>query len=232
LPKPSLIPIRRFAAPDLRQAQETLVHGSTSIIKRCVDTVMSLVLLIILCPLLLLVWIGVRLDSNGPGIFRQKRVGKDGVEFVILKFRTMIQNAPDLRNPDNSTLSSDHDRRVTKLGRLLRRTSLDELPQLINVLRGEMSLVGPRPELPEGPATYLPHQFARLRVRPGITGWAAVNGRNDLPMHARRDLDAWYAEHWSLWLDAKVLWRTLVVVLLREGVNCNSESTHKSGVSV
>ncbi len=228
LPKRS--PIQYVALrSDLMLAKETFVNGSTAIMKRSMDIAVSLVLLIVLYPLLILIWIGVRLDSDGPGIFRQKRIGKGGVEFVILKFRTMIQNAPDWRNPDNSTFTSDHDQRVTKLGGLLRRTSLDELPQLINVLRGEMSLVGPRPELPGGPATYLPHQFARLRVRPGITGWAAVNGRNDLPMHARRDMDAWYAGHWSLWLDAKVLWRTLVVVVLREGVNGNSESTHKSG---
>lgn len=208
------------------------MNSSCSIIKRCIDIAVSIILLIILCPLLLLIWVGIRLYSDGPGIFRQKRIGKNGVEFVILKFRTMIQNAPELRNPDNSTLSSDDDPRVTQLGRLLRRTSLDELPQLINVLRGDMSLVGPRPELPGGPATYLPHQFARLQVKPGMTGWAAVNGRNDLPVQLRRDMDAWYAGHWSLGLDIKVLWRTLVIVLRREGVNSNSQSTNRSDAIV
>lgn len=212
-------------------AKKNFVNNSALVIKRCVDFSLSLVLLITLCPLLFLIWIGVRLDSDGPGIFRQKRVGKDGVEFVILKFRTMIQGAPDLLNPDGSTLSSDEDPRVTKLGRWLRRASLDELPQLLNVLRGEMSLVGPRPELLQGLATYLPHQFVRLRVRPGITGWSAVNGRNKLPVQARRDMDSWYAENGNLLLDAKVLWRTLVVVVRREGVN-GSESSHESGVAL
>ncbi len=188
-------------------------------IKRLLDVAIALTLLIALSPVLTAIWIAIRLDSEGPAIFRQKRAGKDGVDFVMLKFRTMFHNAPDLRNPDNSTFSSDADPRLTRLGGVLRRTSVDELPQLVNVLRGEMSLIGPRPELPEGPRTYLPHQFARLRVRPGMTGWAAVNGRNEVPMHMRRDMDAWYAENWTLRLDAQIFWRTLVVVLLRRGIH-------------
>src|SRR5579859_5907317 len=160
------------------QSQLIFANGTTvntwgPIIKRLLDVVIAFTLLIALCPVLLAIWMAIRLDSEGPAIFRQKRVGKDGVDFIMLKFRTMCHNAPDLRNPDNSTYSSNADPRLTRLGGMLRRTSLDELPQLVNVLRGEMSLIGPRPELPEGPETYLPHQFARLRVRPGMTGWAA-----------------------------------------------------------
>lgn len=207
--------------PELRG----VVNRRNRAIKRLLDVVLSLLILVLVSPLLVAVWIAIRLTSEGPSVFRQTRVGKDGRDFVILKFRTMITNAPDLRNPDNSTFNSDSDPRLTKVGSLLRRTSLDELPQLINVIRGEMSLVGPRPELPEGPRTYLPHQFARLAVRPGITGWAAVNGRNDIPMHIRRDMDAWYAEHWTLSLDAKILWRTLLVVLLRKGINSESDTS-------
>jgi lipopolysaccharide/colanic/teichoic acid biosynthesis glycosyltransferase len=180
---------------------------------------------------MLFLWIAIRLTSPGRPIFRQARVGKKGREFVILKFRTMVRDAPDLRNPDNSTFNSDDDPRLTSIGRLLRRTSLDELPQLINVIRGEMSLVGPRPELPEGPGTYLPHQFARLAVRPGITGWAAVNGRNNIPMHIRRDMDAWYAENWSLALDVRILWQTLRIVLHREGINTTTEAPANSVVT-
>jgi undecaprenyl phosphate N,N'-diacetylbacillosamine 1-phosphate transferase len=188
-------------------------------IKRGLDIMLSLVILLIVSPVLLLIWISIRFTSEGPVVFRQARVGKDGLEFIILKFRTMIHNAPDLRNPDNSTFNSDNDPRVTKVGGLLRRTSLDELPQLINVIRGEMSLVGPRPELPDGPKTYLPHQFARLKVRPGMTGWVAVNGRNNTSINKKRDMDAWYAENWTLSLDARILWRTVIVVLCRQGVN-------------
>ena len=202
------------------------------IIKRLLDVGIALTLLIALSPVLMAIWIAIRLDSEGPAIFRQTRVGKDGVDFIMLKFRTMSHNAPDLRNPDNSTYSSDADPRLTRLGGMLRRTSLDELPQLVNVLRGEMSLIGPRPELPEGPKTYLPHQFARLHVRPGMTGWAAVNGRNDIPMHMRRDMDAWYAENWTLRLDAKIFWRTVVVVLLRRGIHAGAASKHESGLAV
>jgi undecaprenyl phosphate N,N'-diacetylbacillosamine 1-phosphate transferase len=200
-------------------ATGTTVNTWGPIIKRLLDVAIALTLLIALSPVLLAIWMAIRLDSEGPAIFRQKRVGKDGVDFIMLKFRTMLQNAPDLRNPDNSTFSSDADPRVTRLGGMLRRTSLDELPQLINVVRGEMSLIGPRPELPEGQKTYLPHQFSRLTVRPGITGWAAINGRNDLPMPIKRNLDAWYAENWTLGLDAKILWRTISVVLSRRNIN-------------
>ena len=197
----------------------TIVNTWSPVIKRLLDIAIAIVVLIVFSPVLLAIWIAIRLDSEGPAIFRQKRVGKGGVDFVMLKFRTMFHNAPDLRNPDNSTFNSDTDPRLTRLGRLLRRTSLDELPQLFNVLRGEMSVVGPRPELPEGTATYLPHQAARLAVRPGITGWAAVNGRNDVPMASRRTMDAWYAENWSLGLDAKILWRTISVVFSGRNVN-------------
>jgi undecaprenyl phosphate N,N'-diacetylbacillosamine 1-phosphate transferase len=209
------------------QSRLTLGNGTSvntirPIMKRLVDITIALPLLIVLSPVLLAIWIAIRLDSEGPAIFRQERVGKDGANFIMLKFRTMSHNAPDLRNPDNSTFNSDADPRLTRLGGVLRRTSLDELPQLVNVVRGEMSLIGPRPELPEGPRTYLPHQFARLEVRPGMTGWAAVNGRNDLPMHVRRDMDAWYAQNWTLGLDAKIFWRTLIVVLLRRGIHADA----------
>jgi len=210
----------------------TIVNTFGAIIKRLADIAIALTLLIALSPVLLAIWIAIRLDSKCPAIFRQERVGKDGANFIMLKFRTMSHNAPDLRNPDNSTFSSDADPRLTRLGGMLRRTSLDELPQLVNVVRGEMSLIGPRPELPEGPRTYLPHQFARLQVRPGMTGWAAVNGRNDVPMHVRRDMDAWYAENWSLSLDAKIFWRTLIVVLLRRGIHADAAATQDSGLLV
>jgi lipopolysaccharide/colanic/teichoic acid biosynthesis glycosyltransferase len=192
------------------------------VLKRCMDIAVSVVLLMVAAPLLLLIVIVVRRTSEGPAIFRQKRVGKDGKIFTILKFRTMIQNAPDLRNADNSTFNAEHDPRVTKIGKLLRKTSSDELPQLVNVLCGEMSLVGPRPELPEGPASYTESQAARLNVRPGITGLAAVQGRNCIPIDKRREIDAWYANNWTLLMDAGIIWRTFYIVLLGRGVNADA----------
>lgn len=176
-------------------------------------------LLLVTSPLLLVIFLLIRWTSPGPALFLQKRVGKDGRIFTIFKFRTMVQNAPDIRNPDNSTFNSDTDPRVTKIGRILRKTSCDELPQLVNILRGDMSLVGPRPELPEGPSSYTASQFARLKVRPGITGMAAVQGRNEVPVNVRRDIDAYYAENWTFWLDLKMLAQTIPIVLQGRGVN-------------
>jgi len=200
------------------------------VLKRCMDIAVSVVLLMVAAPLLLLIVIVVRRTSEGPAIFRQKRVGKDGKIFTILKFRTMIQNAPDIRNTDNSTFNAEHDPRVTKIGKLLRKTSCDELPQLVNVLLGEMSLVGPRPELPEGPASYTKSQFARLKVRPGMTGLAAIQGRNEVPVNVRRDLDAYYAETWTFWMDLKMIVQTIPLVLQRQGVNrkAKQDAIHRS----
>ena len=189
------------------------------LLKRCMDIAVSALLLAATAPFLLSIVIAIRWSSNGPAIFRQKRVGRDGRIFTILKFRTMVQNAPDLRNADNSTFNAEDDPRVTGIGKLLRKTSCDELPQLVNVLRGEMSLVGPRPELPEGSAGYSTSQWARLKVRPGMTGLAAIQGRNDVPVVVRRDLDAQYAETWTLWLDLKIIARTIPTVLQKRGVN-------------
>jgi lipopolysaccharide/colanic/teichoic acid biosynthesis glycosyltransferase len=188
-------------------------------IKRCLDVALSIVLLIVTAPLLLLIAIIVKATSKGPIIFRQMRVGKDGKNFVMFKFRTMFHNAPDLRNDDNSTFNSKDDARVTMVGKYLRETSCDELPQLVNVLRGEMSIVGPRPELPEGPASYTQTQRARLKVKPGITGLAAVHGRNGVPVTVRRDRDAHYAENWTLLLDLQILAKTVPIVLHRRGIH-------------
>jgi undecaprenyl phosphate N,N'-diacetylbacillosamine 1-phosphate transferase len=194
------------------------------VLKRCLDIVVAVVLLLVTSPLLLIILLLIRWTSPGPALFLQKRVGKDGRIFTIFKFRTMVLKAPDLRNPDNSTFNSDSDPRVTKIGRILRKTSCDELPQLVNILRGDMSLVGPRPELPDGPSTYTASQFARLKVRPGMTGMAAVQGRNEMPVSVRRDIDARYAENWTFWLDLKMLLQTIPIVLLGRGVNRNAES--------
>jgi lipopolysaccharide/colanic/teichoic acid biosynthesis glycosyltransferase len=173
-------------------------------------------MLVLSSPILLLAALAVRASSPGEVVFRQRRIGKDGKPFTILKFRTMVREAP--RSPLGSYCYAD-DPRITRVGRWLRRTSLDELPQLVNVLRGEMSFVGPRPDLPHHVERYAPAQRGRLSVRPGITGWAQVNGRNGLSWDERIALDLEYLDGWWLGRDLRVLWRTVSVVLSRRGVS-------------
>lgn len=187
--------------------------------KRTLDIIGSGVGLVLLAPLMLGIAVAIRLGSSGSAVFVQERLGRYGTTFPLFKFRTMVHGAPDLRNPDGTTVATSNDSRVTRIGRVLRRSSLDELPQLLNVLLGDMSLVGPRPELPDGLARYEVRHLARLDMPPGITGWAAVNGRNDLPLDIRRDLDVWYVENFSVFLDLRVLAMTVVAVFRGTGVN-------------
>ena len=157
----------------------------------------------------------IRLDSPGPVFFRQQRIGKDGHPFVPLKFRSMVDKATTMGLGLN--VSTD-DPRITRVGRVLRNTSLDELPQLFNVLTGEMSLVGPRPTLPDQVAAYNNFQRRRLLVKPGITGWAQVNGRNAIPWEERIKLDVWYVENCSLKLDFTILLKTIKTWTRQEGL--------------
>jgi lipopolysaccharide/colanic/teichoic acid biosynthesis glycosyltransferase len=189
--------------------------------KRFLDLTVAIAVLIAGAPLLGLIALAIKLSSRGPVLFMQERVGWHGRIFHIIKFRSMVDHAPYIRNLDGSAYSSDTDLRVTHLGRILRRTSLDELPQLWNVLRGEMSLIGPRPELAEGLRSYRPADFRRLLVRPGMTGWAVVHGRNDVSINTRRDLDTWYADHAGFLLDLKILLKTIALVVRRQGIHRN-----------
>ena len=148
--------------------------------KRLLDVSVAGGALVLLSPVLAAIAVAVRLTSPGPALYRAQRIGRRGEPFEMLKFRSMVPGAPDVRNADGSTYSGAEDPRVTRLGRFLRQSSLDELPQLWNVLRGDMSLVGPRPELPDQLQSYSAHERRRLEVRPGITGLAQVSGRNDL----------------------------------------------------
>ncbi len=185
-------------------------------IKRGIDIAVSLTWLIVLSLPLAMIALAIRLESHGPVFFRQKRVGKDGRVFVIWKFRTMVDGA--VNKGLGVTVVKD-DNRITRIGRLLRALSLDELPQIINVLNGDMSLIGPRPTLPHQVEVYTPHQRRRLEVRPGITSWASVNGRNRLPWEERIELDVWYVDNLSVWLDVKILFKTLwVAFVTRDGV--------------
>jgi undecaprenyl phosphate N,N'-diacetylbacillosamine 1-phosphate transferase len=187
--------------------------------KRAIDLVVGGLMLVAASPLLLLIPLAIRLSSPGPSLFRQRRVGQDGRLFTCYKFRTMYVDAPDMWNADGSAVTSGDDPRVTAIGRFLRKSSLDELPQLINVLKGEMSLVGPRPELPSALERYSQRQRTRLVMPPGITGWAAIHGRNDLPWNARLELDLDYVARFSLRLDLYILLCTVLIVLRATGVN-------------
>ena len=180
--------------------------------KRIFDVCVSLFGLVVAAPVMLLVALAIRLTMGAPVLFHQVRPGLHGRPFTLLKFRTMT----DERDGEGRLLPDGQ--RLTRLGRLLRATSLDELPELVNVLRGEMSLVGPRPLLLSYLDRYTPEQARRHQVLPGITGWAQVNGRNALEWEKRLAMDAWYADHCSFWLDARILVMTLLKVISREGV--------------
>jgi lipopolysaccharide/colanic/teichoic acid biosynthesis glycosyltransferase len=180
------------------------------LLKRVADRVAAAVLLVLLSPLLAAIAVWILLDGGRPVLLAQERVGKEGRRFTMLKFRTMVPNALELAHglTDDPYGVVPDDPRITKPGGLLRRTSLDELPQLWNVLVGQMSLVGPRPDLVEQAANYTDRDRGRLAVEPGITGWSQVNGREEITWPERIEQDLWYIEHWSLGLDAKILLRT------------------------
>ena len=190
--------------------------------KRFMDLAVCIATLPILLPLLLGCALAVRFTSAGPVLFRQKRLGRNGRLFEMLKFRSMYVNAPDLRNPDGSTFNGEDDPRTTPAGKWLRKFSLDELPQLINILRGDMSVVGPRPDIPDAISKYRPIDYARMTVRPGITGWAQVHGRNSLPWEIRRDYDLEYVRTASVLLDLSIILRTFPLVLTGKGVYLDS----------
>lgn len=184
-------------------------------IKRIIDIVSSVVVLSFFLPFFMVIAVLIKLGSRGPVFFRYKRVGKDGKLFVSYKFRSMIEDAISI---GLGIETGKDDPRVTRIGKFLRRWSLDEIPQLINVLKGEMSFVGPRPALPHQVEKYSKFEIGRLKMKPGITGWAQVNGRNLLSWKDRIVLDVWYVENWSLWLDFKILLMTPKVVLSTEGL--------------
>ncbi len=202
-------------------------------IKRLLDITSSCSGLIALSPLFLLVALAIKIDNPGPAFFRQERAGKSGCVFRIFKFRTMVV---DEERAKKDAIILEDDPSITRVGKFLRKTSLDELPQLINVFKGEMSLVGPRPTLPEQVENYDMRQMQRLLVRPGITGWAQVHGRNALTWPERIELDIWYVNNRTFWLDMKILLKTIFVVLNKQGLyhqvneNQHSGSTYyKSG---
>ncbi|MBI3764702.1 MAG: sugar transferase [Chloroflexi bacterium] len=203
--------------------REPRIDGPAWIVKRLFDVTLTIVGLIFLWPVLALIAIAIRLDTPGLAIFTQTRVGENGRIFKMYKFRTMVADAERLGPPvgfddrGRRVYKTPDDTRVTRMGRFLRRTSLDELPQLFNVLKGEMSLVGPRPEMQFIVEGYEPWQRGRLAVPPGITGWWQVSGRSNLPMHLNTQYDLYYIRNYSLWLDLMILWKTVGVVIRGQG---------------
>ena len=192
--------------------------------KRLIDIALSGVALVLLSPLFVLVAIAIRFDSSGSVVFRQRRLGRNGEPFTLYKFRTMIVNAPDIRNQDGSTFNSPGDARVTRVGNVLRRTSLDELPQLFNVLTGAMSLVGPRPDQVDQARFYGDAEWRRSVVKPGITGLAQINGRNAIPWLKRTRIDLEYVSRQSSLLDLRILWQTVPYVLRSSDIYINQVS--------
>ena len=235
-------PVRIFIAPDVLELaffrvsvqewhgipllglKEPVITGFPRIVKRLFDLIIATAMLAILWPVMLLAAIAIKLDSPGPIILRQKRVGENGKLFTLYKFRSMVADAENLQHEISTTTPAGkrihkrpHDPRVTRVGRYLRRTSIDELPQLFNVLKGDMSMVGPRPELPYIVDDYEPWQYKRFAVPPGITGWWQISGRSDKPMHMHTEDDLYYITHYSPWLDIQILFKTIWVVIKGEG---------------
>lgn len=193
-------------------------------VKRALDILLSLVVLTIGAVPMLIVALLIRLESPGPAIFRQERIGKDGKVFEFLKFRSMCLGA---EHTGTGVYSDRNDTRVTRLGKILRATSIDELPQLINILKGDMSLIGPRPPLTYHPwpyEEYTEEQKRMFAVRPGITGWAQVHGRKGVEWHHRIELNVWYVDHVSFWLDVKIFIMTIYKVLC----NADNENLEKT----
>ena len=210
------MPLINLRAPALNDYQR--------LIKRCFDVLIGVATIILALPVMALIGLAIKLDSPGPIIFRQQRVGENGRLFWMFKFRTMIDGAEahlsDVLRRDAAgeiLFKNPDDPRITHLGRFLRRASLDELPQLFNVLKGEMSLVGPRPELPWLVERYEPWQRKRFAVPQGMTGWWQVNGRSTKPLHLHTEDDLYYIQNYSLLLDMQILWKTFWVVIRRKG---------------
>ncbi len=215
--------VENFGGLPLISLNEAAITGWQARIKRAFDLIASLILLVLLAPLMLFIALVIRLDSKGSPIFTQKRVGQYHRIFTIYKFRTMVSGAEKMAQQvaevkDGALIHKRRrDPRITRVGAFLRKTSLDELPQLLNVIKGDMSLVGPRPELPWLVVNYAPWQYRRFTVPQGITGWWQVNGRSDRPMHLHTEDDLFYIRNYSLWLDLKILLMTIKVAVTGKG---------------
>jgi exopolysaccharide biosynthesis polyprenyl glycosylphosphotransferase len=216
--------IEEVAATPVISMKRGGIRGWDRVLKDMEDYVLSAVGLLLLSPLFLLVAVLIKLDSKGPVFYRQERVGKNGKRFMIYKFRSMVADAErvqaellDRNEAEGPIFKMRHDPRITRVGAVIRKTSIDELPQLINVVLGHMSLVGPRPPIPKEVAQYEEWQKERLSTTPGITGLWQISGRSDLTFEEMVKWDIYYIHNWSLWLDIKILLKTVPVVLFGRG---------------
>ncbi len=195
--------------------------------KRIIGAVLAAIGLIVLSPLMLITALAVRLDSDGPVLFKQQRLGVGGVPFEMYKFRSMCVGA---EHTGSGVYSDNSDPRITRVGNILRKTSIDELPQMLNILKGDMAWIGPRPALTYHPweySEYTEHQKQMFDLRPGITGWAQINGRKEVPWPERIELNIWYVQHVSLWLDLTIIFKTAIKVL----TNADNENVGETAPS-
>lgn len=198
------------------------------VVKRVIDIILCVIALPFVILLTIIIGLAIKIEDHGPVFYNSKRLGAGFKEFGMMKFRSMRVNAPDIRNNDGSTFNSDHDPRVTKIGRILRETSIDEIPQVFNVLKGDMSIIGPRAGDVESKDTYGSDEKDKLLIRPGITGYTQAYYRNNLGVREKRLYDAWYAHNVSLLLDIKIFFRTILTVLKRENVYTNIGDQEKT----
>lgn len=203
-----------------------------TVIKRLADILIGLVALPFLAIIVLFVGLAIKLDDGGPVFYRAKRIGKGSCIFDMYKFRSMKVNAPNWTNPDGSTYNAPDDDRVTRVGKFIRKTSIDELPQFFNILIGNMTLIGPRASGAGALDNYQPDEVAKMDVKPGITGYTQAYYRNNLSVREKRLKDAWYAENVTLWLDIKIFFKTFATVLSSREVYTNEAGTDKEKLYV
>lgn len=196
--------------------------------KRFFDIVLSTIGLLLVAIIFIPTAIAIYLEDRGPIFYNASRLGKNGKVFKMYKFRSMKVNAPDLRKADGSTYNGEDDPRLTKVGKFIRKTSIDEMPQLINVIKGDMSLIGPRPDLPEHIKEYVGNESRKLEVLPGITGYSQAYYRNSIEWKERIKHDIYYVDNVSLIMDIKILFKTVITVLKKEGVYVNAESSNET----
>lgn len=194
------------------------------VVKRFFDIIIGLCALPFLAMIVIFVGVAIKFDDGGPIFYKAKRIGKNSKIFDMYKFRSMIVNAPNWTNADGSTYNSSNDDRVTRVGRFIRKTSIDELPQFFNILIGNMTFIGPRASGSGALGTFLPDEEAKMNVKPGITGYTQAYYRNGISVREKRLYDAWYAENVTMWLDIKIFFKTIITVLKRDNVYTNVET--------
>lgn len=197
-------------------------------VKRIFDIAVSILALPVFVIIYVFVAVAIKLEDNGPVFYKAERLGKNGKKFLMYKFRSMKVNSPNIVNADGNTYNAVDDPRVTKIGHFLRETSIDETPQIINILKGEMSVIGPRASEWNEYSTYMPDEMDKLKVRPGVTGYTQAYYRNSLSSREKRLNDAWYANNASLWLDLKIFFKSIAVVLKHDNLYTNEAGTDTS----